>query len=63
MAVGIAASAALRSILASQLFGVSPADPPTVIAVAAVLIVVAMTASIVPALRAGRIDPVAALRS
>jgi ABC-type antimicrobial peptide transport system permease subunit len=59
---GIALSLTFRSLLASQLFGVSPTDPLTIAAVSAALTLVALAASLVPALRALRIDPVDALR-
>jgi putative ABC transport system permease protein len=45
------------------LFDVSPSDPPTYLAVAAVLAVVAFAATIVPARRATRVDPLVALRA
>ena len=44
------------------LYGVEPNDPMTLAAVAAVLALVAVTASWVPALRASRLDPLVALR-
>jgi putative ABC transport system permease protein len=58
MAIGIAASLLLRQVLAGYLFGVSPSDPFTILAVSSLLIAVASAASAVPALRAIRIDPV-----
>jgi putative ABC transport system permease protein len=61
VAGGIAALA-LSRLLRSQLFGVAPSDPLTFAAVAAVLIVVCMVASFVPAVRAARTDPLVALR-
>jgi putative ABC transport system permease protein len=60
--IGVAASLALRRILVSQLFGVTPSDPLTIVAVSALLLLVAMAASAVPAIKALRVDPVAALR-
>jgi ABC-type lipoprotein release transport system permease subunit len=51
------------ALLASLLFGVSPTDPATFLATAAALAVVAGVASLLPALRAVRTDPVDALRS
>jgi predicted permease len=46
----------------SQLFGLSPQDPFTLAASAAVLLAAAMAAGCVPALRASRVDPLVALR-
>jgi putative ABC transport system permease protein len=56
------ASAASRS-LSRFLYGVGPHDPLTFASVAAVLVVVAAIACVVPAQRAARVDPLAALRS
>jgi ABC-type lipoprotein release transport system permease subunit len=44
-------------------FGVSPSDPLTLAAVGATLAFVALMASLVPAYRALRVDPVTALRA
>jgi putative ABC transport system permease protein len=60
--LGIAAALALSRVVSSLLFGVSPSDPPTFAAVAALLMGVAAVASYVPARRATRIDPMLALR-
>jgi putative ABC transport system permease protein len=62
VAVGIAASLALTRLMARLLFGVSAYDPLTFFAVACLLILVALTASYIPARRAMRVDPVIALR-
>jgi ABC-type antimicrobial peptide transport system permease subunit len=59
---GAIASFWLAPSLGSLLFGVAPTDAPTFAAVAAMLIVIAAVACLVPASRASRIDPVAALR-
>lgn len=45
------------------MFGIEPTDPLTFIALSALLVVVAGLATLVPALRAVRADPVEALRS
>jgi putative ABC transport system permease protein len=60
---GIAAGALLMRLGESLLFGVSPWDPPTLAAVAVVLITAALLACLLPARRAMRVDPVEALRS
>jgi putative ABC transport system permease protein len=59
---GTAAALALTSLLKSLLFAVSPADPLTFSLVAALLSVVALTATYLPARRATRVDPVITLR-
>ena len=46
----------------SELYGVTPTDPLTVIAAVTVLTAVAMAAGMIPAMRAARIDPLQALR-
>jgi putative ABC transport system permease protein len=60
--VGLVASVALRRVLANQLFGVSPSDPLTIVAVSGLLLLVAAAAAAGPALKALRVDPIAALR-
>jgi len=59
---GLLASLPLSHLLASLLFGVQPNDPATLAAVAAVLALVAALACWLPARRATRVDPIAALR-
>jgi predicted permease len=60
--LGLVATSALAQLLASQLFGLSPRDAATYVAVAAVLVLVAALASYLPARRAAATDPVAVLR-
>ena len=62
VAVGVAASLALTRLLSSLLFGVSATDPVTFAAVAALLPLIALLASYLPARRAMRLDPNDALR-
>jgi putative ABC transport system permease protein len=62
VAIGIAGSLALTRSVESLLFGVTPTDPLTYVAVAVLLTVVAVTASYIPARRAMRVDPMVALR-
>jgi len=63
LGAGVLAALALTRLLASQLFGVSPTDPATYVALAAIILAVAVAASLVPALRATRVDPMVALRA
>ncbi len=63
LAIGLGASLVLMGGLRSILFGIEPIDPPTLIAVGTSLLVVAVLAVLVPAVRAMRVDPVVALRS
>ncbi|MEO8369381.1 MAG: ABC transporter permease [Candidatus Solibacter sp.] len=59
---GMAGYLAISRLLAGQLFGVSATDPLTLMAAAVGLMLACMAASVVPALRAVRIDPLRALR-
>ncbi|HMI56630.1 MAG TPA: ABC transporter permease, partial [Gemmatimonadaceae bacterium] len=61
--LGLAGSFALTRYLQSLLFGVAPNDPATLVAVCALLACVTLAACLVPASRAARVDPSAALRS
>ena len=60
--IGLAGAWLLRQAIEKLLFGVAPDDVGTYVAVAALLSLVAMTASVIPALRATRVDPLVALR-
>jgi putative ABC transport system permease protein len=62
-ALGLLGALALSRLLASLLFGVSGRDAPTLAAAAMVLALAALLASLLPALRAARVDPVVCLRS
>jgi predicted permease len=61
--VGITAAIAVSSVLGSLLFGVTPGDPWTYTIAAAVLLMVAIAAGVIPAIRASRISPMRALRA
>jgi putative ABC transport system permease protein len=62
VAIGIVASLALGQIASSLVYGVSARDTTTFIAVTLALVLVAFAASLVPALRATRVNPLAVLR-
>jgi putative ABC transport system permease protein len=62
LAIGLAGAMALMRSFRAMLFGVSPADPITLVAVAAILLATAVFACLIPARRAMRVDPVHALR-
>jgi putative ABC transport system permease protein len=62
LVVGVGASLALTRLMARLLFGVSPTDPLTFAAIPLLLASVALLACWVPARRATRMDPLAALR-
>jgi ABC-type antimicrobial peptide transport system permease subunit len=63
LCIGTVGALAGGRLIASQLYGVSARDPLTFMAIAGLLAVVAIAASGIPALRAARIDPMAALRA
>jgi putative ABC transport system permease protein len=63
VATGVVASAIVTRLMAKLLFGVSPGDPLTFAVVPALLAIVALGASLVPARRAATIQPSAALRT
>ena len=60
--IGLAGALALTRFLESFLFGVNPHDPWTLAGVIGVFVVVALAACYLPARRATRVDPLAALR-
>jgi predicted permease len=60
--VGVPAAIALGRLVQSQLYGLSPYDPLTMLFAVACVAAVASLAGLIPALRASRIDPVRALR-
>jgi putative ABC transport system permease protein len=61
-AIGITGALALTRLMQGLLFQVSPTDPVTFIGVTALLTIVALAASWIPARRAARVDPMIALR-
>lgn len=63
VALGLVGAVALRRFTESLLFGVTPGDPWALVASCAVLAGVAVLASLVPARRASRVDPLEAIRT
>jgi len=62
IAIGLPAAWAVSRLVESMLFGLKPADPATIIGAVVLLAVAAQIAAYVPAWRAARVDPLAALR-
>jgi putative ABC transport system permease protein len=63
LAIGLAGTFLAGTVLRDLLFGVRPADARILVSAVALLGAVAMAACIVPARRALRVDPIAALRA
>jgi putative ABC transport system permease protein len=61
-AIGVVCALAVARLIESLLYQIPPRDPMTYVSVCAILALVALLASYVPALRATRLDPVVALR-
>jgi putative ABC transport system permease protein len=61
--VGLGAALASTRLLSGLLYGVSPADPGSFVAIALLVVATALLASYLPARRAVRIDPISALRA
>jgi putative ABC transport system permease protein len=62
LVIGTAVAFGLTHLMESMLFGVEPNDPMTFVAIPIILALVALAASYIPARRASRADPLAALR-
>jgi putative ABC transport system permease protein len=60
---GIAAASLLSGTLRALLYGLTPTDAPTALAVAAVMLVTGLLAAYLPSRRATHIDPTVALRT
>ena len=63
VAIGLLAAVALTPVMAGQLYETRTADPLTLTAVPALLLLTALAASALPARRATRVDPLVALQS
>jgi putative ABC transport system permease protein len=63
LAIGVAVTLAGSRIISRFLFGISATDPVTLGTASLVILLVALTASLVPALRAAKVDPATALRA
>ena len=61
-AIGVLASFALTRFIENMLFGVTPTDPLTFVAIVGLLGLVALLACLIPAQRAMRVDPIVVLR-
>ena len=62
LVIGLLGSMAASRLLSGLLFDVQAIDPLTLLGVAGGLAVVAVTACLIPAYRAGKVDPLVALR-
>jgi putative ABC transport system permease protein len=62
VAIGVAGALLLGRVLSSLIFEVRPTDPFTFVVVTALLSAIALLASIIPAYRATKVDPMVALR-
>jgi predicted permease len=62
IAIGVPVSLAATRLIASQLFGLSAADPFTLLVAASLLSVVALAAGLLPARKASKVNPLIALR-
>jgi putative ABC transport system permease protein len=60
--IGLVGAFGLTRLISAQLFAVKATDPATFVTVTVVLVAVAVAATLVPALRATRVDPITALR-
>jgi ABC-type antimicrobial peptide transport system permease subunit len=63
LTVGLAIAALASRVVAALLYGISPLDPVSYAGAAALLFATVLVASLLPARRASRLDPMATLRS
>jgi putative ABC transport system permease protein len=63
LAIGVVAALPCARLITTQLYGVTASDPATYASIMAVLLTVGIAATLLPARRAARVDPIIALRS
>ena len=63
LVLGLAITLVTGKLVRSLLYGMEPSDPVTLVSVAVVLLLVALIATVLPARRATRVDPMIALRA
>jgi ABC-type antimicrobial peptide transport system permease subunit len=61
IALGLAAAIGLTRLVRAMLFDVAPFDPMSYVVTAAILLLVAVVACVIPARRAMRVDPIVAM--
>ena len=61
--IGIVAALPSARLISAQLYGVTANDPATYATIVALLVTVALGATLLPARRASRVDPIVALRA
>lgn len=61
--VGLLVTPLLSRTLATMLYGLTPGDPGTFVAVATILVIVCITACLIPMWRAVRVDPISILKA
>jgi ABC-type antimicrobial peptide transport system permease subunit len=61
-AIGLTVALAVGRLMTSLLFGLKPADGITFACVSFVMVAISVLASCLPAIKASRVDPIAALR-
>ena len=63
MAIGFAIALSLTGVIRSMLVSVTPTDPITFVAITLLFVVVVIVSTLIPALRASRVDPLVAIRT